>query len=89
MAKKLLIKLFYMACFILYINHSTKMSQSKQKMSQSKQTVFMSSTSISKSTSKTKTKNAASKKLCSPSGLCENWLSKYDLLFVENGKMKC
>ena len=69
------------------INQSTKMSQSKLML------FFSSATEKRKRDSDDSDESqpgpSTPKKTSRPRGFCDDWLVKYDWLYLENGKMKC
>ena len=69
------------------INQSTKMSQSKLML------FFSSATEKRKRDSNDSDESqpgpSTPKKTSRPRGFCDDWLVKYDWLYLENGKMKC
>ena len=69
------------------INQSTKMSQSKL------MSFFSSATKKRKRDSDDSDESqpgpSTPKKTSRPRGFCDDWLVKYDWLYLENGKMKC
>ena len=69
------------------INQSTKMSQSKF------MSFFSSATEKRKRDSDDSEESqpgpSTPKKTSRPRGFCDDWLVKYDWLYLENGKMKC
>ena len=69
------------------INQSTKMSQSKL------MSFFSSATEKRKRGSDDSDESqpgpSTPKKTSRPRGFCDDWLVKYDWLYLENGKMKC
>ena len=69
------------------INQSTKMSQSKL------MSFFSSATGKRKRDSDDSDESqpgpSTPKKTSRPRGFCDDWLVKYDWLYLENGKMKC
>ena len=76
-------------CIIYWyaINQSTKMSQSKL------MSFFSSATEKRKRDSDDSAESqpgpSTPKKTSRPRGFCDDWLVKYDWLYLENGKMKC